>query len=118
MRDSNGPQHGQLEMSISNRPAQQLHVEFTRVPVRTPLTQYRVQFCPLQVVDLTGETRRLASGLSEAHLRCDERQRDEFLYYILVRTRRCSASTPDRFSRGFSRPVSLAACYQIRASRH
>lgn len=37
-----------------------------------------------QVVDLTGETRRLATGLSEAHLRCDERQRDEFLYYLLV----------------------------------
>jgi hypothetical protein len=52
----------------------------------TPLTQHSVPFCPHQVVDLTGETRRLASGLSEAHLRCDERQRDEFLYYILVWT--------------------------------
>jgi hypothetical protein len=39
----------------------------------------------LQVVDLTDETRRLASGLSEAYLHCDERQRDEFLYYLLVR---------------------------------
>lgn len=52
----------------------------------------------MQVVDLTGETRRLASGLSEAFIRCDERQRDEFLYYMLVRTcmwdsDECSRST-------------------------
>lgn len=39
-----------------------------------------------QVVDLTDQTRRLASGLSEAYLHCDERQRDEFLYYLLVRS--------------------------------
>lgn len=40
----------------------------------------------VQVVDLTSETARMASRLSEAHLRCDERQRDELLYYLLVRT--------------------------------
>lgn len=40
----------------------------------------------MQVVDLTGETRRLAAGLLEAFVRCDERQRDEFLYYLLVRS--------------------------------
>ena len=49
-----------------------------------------------QVVDLTDQTRRLASGLSEAYLHCDERQRDEFLYYLLVRSTqllaRCAAS--------------------------
>ena len=50
-----------------------------------------MRLAALQVVDLTDQTRRLASGLSEAYLHCDERQRDEFLYYLLVRSTQSSA---------------------------
>jgi hypothetical protein len=40
-----------------------------------------------KVVDLTSGTTRLASKLREAVLKCDERHRDELLYYLLVRLR-------------------------------
>lgn len=38
-----------------------------------------------KVVDLTSDANRLASKLQEAVLKCDERHRDELLYYLLVR---------------------------------
>lgn len=59
----------------------------------------------VQVVDLTSETARMASRLSEAHLRCDERQRDELLYYLLVRTPLPEGAT-----------TSLTECEQTRIS--